>query len=366
MSDAVDILGLTCAQVQELATFQDLPAAGRARAVWARALRSGELAPEACGMAARSAQAWREAVRLELPRLVRSHSEDGPFGPTTKLIFATHDDYEMEAVRFPLGHTPTLCTSSQVGCRMGCTFCETGKLGLIRNLTAAEIIGQVVAAARHLGEAPRRIVFMGMGEACDNIDHVIQALHVLTDRGGLDFAHERLTICTSGHIPGLKRLMALGWKRLGLALSLNAADDRTRARIMPVTNKHSLAELQELLADYRPRANFTWSINYCLLPGINDSAEDAERIAAFCAPIPRVLLNLIPYNPGSDPLTRAPEEAEIHGFIDLLRANGLPVRRRITKGRTIMAACGQLGNVELREQARQRRRAERAAPTASN
>jgi 23S rRNA (adenine2503-C2)-methyltransferase len=232
---------------------------------------------------------------------------------------------------------------------MGCTFCETGRMGLIRHLSAAEIVSEVVTVRAKLGWPVRNLVFMGMGEALDNVDHVIQALHVLTDKRGLHYSHERITICTSGHAEGLARLAALGWKRLNLSISLNAANDEARSRVMPVNRKTPLAELQRILAAYPQRRNFTLGVNYCLMPGMNDARQDATDIAAFCKPLGRVLVNLIPYNPGNAPLTRAPEEDEIVRFIGWLREDGLPVRRRITKGRSIMAACGQLGNVELRK-----------------
>ena len=141
----------------------------------------------------------------------------------------------------------------------------------------------------------------------------------------------------------------MGWKRLNLSLSLNGATDDLRSQIMPVNRKTPLAELQRILAAYPQRRNFTLGVNYCLLPGINDRREDAAHVAAFCAPLGRVLLNLIPYNPGNAPLTRAPTDDEVVGFIGWLREEGLAVRRRITKGRTIMAACGQLGNADLRK-----------------
>jgi 23S rRNA (adenine2503-C2)-methyltransferase len=239
----------------------------------------------------------------------------------------------------------TLCLSSQVGCKMGCTFCETGRMGLLRNLSAAEIVSEVVTVGAVLGWRARNLVFMGMGEALDNAEQLIQALRVLADQRGLHFSQERITVCTAGHREGLLRLGALGWKRLNLSLSLNAADDAVRDRIMPVNRRTPLAELQRVLAAYPQRRNFTLGVNYCLMPGINDRPGDAQAVARFCASLGRVLINLIPYNPGSAPLTRAPSEEEVAAFIAALRAAGLAVRRRITKGRSIMAACGQLGNV---------------------
>ena len=171
---------------------------------------------------------------------------------------------------------------------------------------------------------------------------------VLCDRRGLHYSQERITVCTAGHREGLARLRALGWKRLNLSLSLNAASDAVRDRIMPINRRTPLAELQRLLIAYPQRRNFTLGVNYCLMPGINDAPADAVAVADFCRPLGRVLVNLIPYNPGHAPLTRAPHEEEVTAFIAALRAEGLAVRRRVTKGRSIMAACGQLGDAALR------------------
>src|SRR5690606_4789299 len=192
------------------------------------------------------------------------------------------------------------------------------------------------------------VVFMGMGEALDNADAVIHALEVMNDPAGLGMAQERFTVCTVGNVRGIERLAAHGFRRLNVSVSLNAANDALRSRIMPVNRRTPLAELGAALAAYRPRRNFALGVNYCLMPGLNDSREDAADVARFCAPLERVLVNVIGYNPGNDPLTRAPSDEEVDRFIGWLRDEGLPVRKRITKGRTVMAACGQLGNVELR------------------
>jgi 23S rRNA (adenine2503-C2)-methyltransferase len=165
-------------------------------------------------------------------------------------------------------------------------------------------------------------------------------------------SQERITVCTVGRVDGIRRLFAAGFKRLNLSVSLNAPTDELRQTLMPIARKTSLRELQQALLEYRPRRNFALGVNYCLLPGINDAREHAAGVARFCAPFPRVMVNVIPYNPGSVPLTRAPNEEEIDRFMDWLRTDGVPVRRRITKGRSVMAACGQLGNPGLRAQVR--------------
>ncbi len=355
-----DILGMTSDQLAQAADLVLPQGAGAAAAIYRMAHREGRFAPEAVvpPLAAASVEAWRAAFAAPLLRLVRVVEEATPLGPTAKAVLATHDGFEIECVRIPMRvhddgtEDHTLCLSSQVGCRMGCTFCETGRMGLIRHLSAGEIVGQVATVRAALGWPPRNLVFMGMGEALDNADQLIAALQALTDRRGLGFSQERLTVCTSGHAEGIARLQALGWKRLNLSLSLNGANDELRSRIMPVNRRTPLAELQRLLAAFPQRRNFCLGVNWCLLPGINDREQDAAEIAGFVRPLGRVLLNLIPYNPGSHPLTRAPDEAEIERFIGWLRAHGLAVRRRMTKGRTIMAACGQLGNLALRARRR--------------
>jgi 23S rRNA (adenine2503-C2)-methyltransferase len=149
-------------------------------------------------------------------------------------------------------------------------------------------------------------------------------------------------------VDGIRKLAAAGFKRLNLSVSLNAPDDALRSSLMPVNRTVSLAELHATLVADRPRDNFAFGVNYCLMPGINDAPEHAAGIARFCAPLGRVMVNLIPYNPGNAPLTRLPEEHEVERFVGYLREQGLPVRRRITKGRSVMAACGQLGNADLR------------------
>jgi 23S rRNA (adenine2503-C2)-methyltransferase len=386
-----DLLGLTADEMMRLAA--GLPGgpvmAGR---IYGRLFRSGCFEPDAFGLAEASVAAWRERFTASTLTVEKVLEEPGEFAATTKAVLVTHDGHRLECVRIPMRVEPatpppshdgdekdalltesalcretsnvdtpmtghlrrtsnvsyTLCLSSQIGCRMGCAFCETGGMGLVRNLDAAEIVAEVMTARHVLGWSCRNLVFMGMGEPLDNADHLIQALTVLTDQRGLHYSHERITVCTAGHADGLARLKALGWKRLNLSISLNATTDEQRNRLMPVNRNTDLATLGRILADYPQRRNFTLGVNYCLMPGFNDTRDDAVRIAGFCKPLGRVLVNLIPYNPGSAALTRAPDEDEVVRFVDWLRDAGVAVRRRITKGRSIMAGCGQLGNAHRR------------------
>ncbi|MCA8954009.1 MAG: radical SAM protein, partial [Planctomycetes bacterium] len=311
----------------------------------------GRFAPERHGLGPRASASWRELATLTLPVVAAVEREATATGILTKRALRLGDDRTIESVHLPMGRGRTsLCLSTQVGCARACTFCATGRLGLLRNLTAGEIVAQVTLACRE--QRPDTLVFMGMGEPLDNLEALLGALAVLTDRHGLAYAQDRLTVCTVGHVPGIAALRRFGSKRLGLALSLNAADDALRRELMPRT-RWPLAEIQRALRDYRQRKNLALGLHWCLLPGINDGAADARAIARFAAPLGRVLVHVIPYNPidpgppidggiATAPGFRAPDAAEIERFVARLRAEGLAVRRRITKGRSVAGACGQL------------------------
>lgn len=339
----MDLLELTSAQLRDAARahFGAEQGAGVANAVHRMAVRDGVFAPEQLGLGPRAAGRWREFASLELPQTLRTTACATGQGTLHKDLLRLADGQSIEMVHLPMGRGRTsLCVSTQVGCARGCTFCETGLLGLVRNLSAAEIVAQVTV--QHRRQRPDTIVFQGMGEPLDNLGGLLPALAVLTDPAGLAYAHDRLTVCTVGHVPGIAALRELGWKRLPLSLSLHAADDAQRRSIMPHSARYSLRELQRALLAYRQRANLALGVHWCLLPGINDSAADADRLAAFCEPLGRVLVHVIPYNPGSAPIAPAPDDAQIVRFVAALRDRGLAVRRRITKGRAVMAACGQL------------------------
>ncbi|MBX3377962.1 MAG: 23S rRNA (adenine(2503)-C(2))-methyltransferase RlmN [Phycisphaeraceae bacterium] len=248
--------------------------------------------------------------------------------------------------------TYTLCVSSQVGCAMGCTFCETAQMGLIRSLEPHEIVAQWFTAAHVLGIRPKNIVFMGMGEPLDNFDNVIQAIAVLTDHLGAHVAMNKITVSTVGRIDGMKKLAAQihqpGWHRLNLAVSVNAPNDRIRSQIMPINRAMPMAELREVLLDWPKYGGAKICIEYVLIPGVNDAPEHARELAEYVAPLP-ACVNLIPYNPRRDSPWPAPDEADVTRFMEWLAAAGAYVKRRRTKGRDMMGACGQLGNPEIRK-----------------
>jgi 23S rRNA (adenine2503-C2)-methyltransferase len=301
------------------------------------------------------------AARRAYKRTMRGVANDGAFHVTipaivgqlpaaelTKFVLRTADGYEIEAVAVPMRQhggalTTTLCVSSQVGCARDCAFCQTGQLGLVRNLTPAEIVGEVLAARDALDGPVRNIVFMGMGEPFDNFDNVIRAIRVLTDQCGLCMAYERITISTVGRVEGIRRLAAMNWRRLNLAVSLNAPNDAIRSAIMPHNRRESMAALRDAMVAYPLRRCAFIMIEYVLIPGVNDGREHAAELVEYLRPV-KCCVNVIPHNPREGSPWPAPSEEAVRRFIRWVGDAGQPVKRRSTKGRDQMAACGQLGN----------------------
>lgn len=268
-------------------------------------------------------------------------------GELIKFVQRAHDGLETESVIIPMGggnrSWKTVCVSSQVGCARGCVFCETAQLGLLRNLSVPEIVGQIVAARRFLGADVRNVVFMGMGEPMDNFDSVVQAVRVLNDTVGFSIARGRITISTVGRTDGIRRLAALGWRRINLAVSLNAPNDEIRSQIMPINRTDNMAALREAMLAFPGRRGAAIMVEYVLIPGVNDATEHARELAAYIRPV-RCSVNVIPYNPRKDSPWPAPTEDSVASFMQILQSEGIFCKRRVTKGRDLMAACGQLGN----------------------
>jgi 23S rRNA (adenine2503-C2)-methyltransferase len=340
----LDILGVQASRFRELAAERVPSGAGLADRLYAAVFRTGAFDARGEGASEANARAWEASFSVGLLKLADRAEDFSDAGTTVKLVFATEDGHRVESVAVPMRWGKlTLCVSSQVGCARLCAFCETGRGGLVRDLRAAEIVAQVLGASLALGVRFRNIVFMGMGEPLDNLAEVAQAMAVLRERRGFSYSMERITVCTSGDAAGIRALAALGLKRLNLSVSLNAGRDELRSALMPVNRSTPLDELAAALAAYPSRRNFVLVVNYCLLPGINDGAEDARAVACFTRAVGRSLVNLIPYNPGSVPLAPSPTEEEVDRFVGLLEAEEVPVRRRERKGASVMAGCGQLG-----------------------
>ncbi|PJD95766.1 MAG: 23S rRNA (adenine(2503)-C(2))-methyltransferase RlmN [Parachlamydia sp.] len=300
-------------------------------------------------LAFKNAQALRAAIldltEVSLLPLAKQTAD----GKTGKFLLKTHDDLEIEAVQIPMQSGGTLCISSQVGCRMGCAFCETGRMGLLRNLTVEEILAQVFVARHQLHFAFRNIVFMGMGEPLDNYDAVMQAVQILNDPKGFGFGRRRMTISTSGCVDGIEKLTQLKGQAPNLAVSINAPTDELRNLLMPVNRKYDLKTLHEAMSAYCTFTGRQILIAYVLLKDQNDQLEHAALLADFLKGL-NVKINLIPYNAQSRDRFQPPASEKLEAFTHYLRAQGYYTLLRMTKGEEIMAACGQLGNLKLRRQ----------------
>jgi 23S rRNA (adenine2503-C2)-methyltransferase len=287
-----------------------------------------------------------EHTDLRLPTVERDvRAADG----TTRAVYRSGADL-FESVHMPRAvRVPrvTMCLSSQVGCAMGCTFCATASMGLVRNLSAGEIVGQVLATMDRLGPAsPNQLslVFMGMGEPLHNVGEVIQAIQILCHPRGLGLSPRRITVSTSGVVKGIDEL-ARAPVRPRLAVSLNATADATRTAIMPVNRKWDLLELRAALDrwPFEPRERVT--VEYVMLAGINDSNADIERLVAWLGDLPH-MLNLIPFNPhDASPGLQASPRDRVDAFAAALHAAGCRVTVRVNRGREVSAACGQLATL---------------------
>jgi 23S rRNA (adenine2503-C2)-methyltransferase len=282
----------------------------------------------------------QEGVALAWPEIVES--EDSADG-STKHAFRLQDGALVEGVHMPYGDRTTLCLSSQVGCAMGCTFCATGRMGIKRNLTPGEITGQVVAMLnhhRHQAPTPVNLVFMGMGEPLHNLDNLMAAFALLTDPDGLAIPPRRITVSTSGLVPGMERLGTFH-PRPRLALSLNATTDAYRSGIMPVNRVWNLEALAQALKTFPLEHGERITLEYVLLGGVTDALEDARRLAAFAARFPSKV-NLIPFNPHEGAGFQPPPEARVGEFCAILSGRGVTVSVRRSRGQDVAGACGQL------------------------
>jgi len=260
---------------------------------------------------------------------------------TVKFLHILEDGAGIESVLIPDGEHFTLCISTQAGCSMSCLFCETGRAGSGRNLTTGEILAQVVYGYRYLGDrlALRNLVFMGMGEPMKNLDALLAALEMILSARALDFSPRRVTVSTCGWVPGIERLGRSGLD-VNLAVSLNAADDETRSRLMPVNLKYPIGRVLDAVRRFPLKKGRRVTFEYVLIDGVNDRSQDAIRLAKILAGIP-AKINLIPCNATSSSLKASPE-TRILAFRQILADKGYVTTMRTSRGEDIMAACGQL------------------------
>ena len=289
-------------------------------------------------------RALRERLALQfqvtLPEVEQVYrSGDG----AARYLLRLADGKQIESVYMPEVSRKTLCISTQVGCPVDCKFCLTGVMGFTRNLTAGEIVGQVFRLCEEnrwpAGEK-LNLVFMGMGEPMLNYENTLAAVRLLADPEGIGISTARMTLSTAGVVPGIER-MGKETVRPRLAVSLNAATDAVRDRIMPINRKWPIAELLRACRDFplRPREKLTFE--YVLLEGVNDSLDDARKLARLVKPL-LAKVNLIGLNPGPELDFRTPPDDQVLAFQQTLKRAGVPAYIRKPRGRDIFAACGQL------------------------
>jgi 23S rRNA (adenine2503-C2)-methyltransferase len=280
---------------------------------------------------------------LGLPKIAATHASRD--GMTHKFVLELEDGARVESVSMRTERRLTFCLSSQVGCALGCTFCATGLMGLKRNLQAHEIVAQVLHMGDfHRWQDPRfNLVFMGMGEPLANYDAVVAAIHILHDERGLNLGARRITVSTSGVIPGIRRLAGEGLA-VGLAVSLHATEDSLRDQLVPINKRWPIAELVEAARDFGERSGRRVTLEYTLLAGVNDGPGDASRLAALARSLPSKI-NLIAYNPVPGLSWKRPSREAVDAFVHRLYPVAPAVTVRHTMGGEIWAACGQLGGL---------------------
>ena len=285
-----------------------------------------------------------------LPVARRDVSEDG----TEKFLLALQDGRHVESVFIPRTPHQTFCVSTQVGCAMGCAFCLTATMGLVRNLTPGEIVGQVrvLAGALELRDSRFNVVFMGMGEPLHNYDATMAAVRILADDHGFAVHPRRITLSTVGLVPAIERLAGEDVMPR-LAVSLHAPTDEQRAALVPVNRKYPIAEIIEACRRFPLVRRGRITFEYVLLAGVNDSPDDAQRLAALVRDL-HVKVNLIPLNPAAGIPFERPSDERIDAFAGALAERGVTVMVRKSRGRDIRAACGQLAVEGTKRSAAQR------------
>ena len=282
----------------------------------------------------------KEEFVIDASELVTKQiSSDG----TVKFLFKFEDDSLVESVLMSFDYGYSACISTQVGCNMGCTFCASGLLKKVRNLTSGEILNQVVNIQRYLdqtGERLANIVVMGTGEPFDNYDNLMKALSIVNDAEGLEIGARHITISTCGLVPMIKRF-AQERTQYNLAVSLHASNNELRSRLMPVNRAYPLDELMDALREYSSINNRRLTFEYLLLDGINDKKTNADELRDLLHGM-NAYVNLIPYNEVKENDYKTSGEKKALAFYDMLKKRGIAVTIRQKKGDDIDAACGQL------------------------
>lgn len=313
-----------------------------ARAIWRALYREGVTNASALSDLPASLRARLAAeMTLAQPRLLAR--QEAPDGRTRKELLELADGARIEVVRMRYGRRVSGCISTQVGCACGCSFCATGQMGLVRDLTVGEIIAQVLHLRRELvaeGEELSNFVLMGMGEPLLNYEHTLAAVRHLTEPRGLGFAPRRITLSTAGIAPGIRRLAAEPLP-LRLAVSLHAATDALRSELMPINRRYPLAELRAALGEYATATGRRVLLEWVLIAGQNDTLEQAESLAGWIAGLD-AHVNLMRLNPTAGSVAQPAETEALERFAAVLDQHRIPHTVRQRRGLDIEAGCGQL------------------------
>ena len=347
-----NLLGLTKAEIKSLLNKINLPNF-RASQIWNWIYRSGtidfnemtNISKELRYLLSKNFNIWR-------PKISSTHqSQDG----TIKWLLKLDDGNEVETVWIPDEERGTLCISSQVGCTLTCKFCHTGTQRLVRNLSSSEIVGQVMLAMDQLKDWPSAsenrlltsIVLMGMGEPLFNYENVKKALEIIMDHSGISLSRRRITLSTSGIVPEIKKCGDdLG---VNLAISLHATNDNLRNELVPINKKYDIKQLLDAVRSYARISNsrrVTWE--YVMLKGVNDTAQDAKNLVKLIKGIPSKI-NLIPFNEWPCSPYECSEEDSINNFAKIIMKAGYASPIRTPRGRDVMAACGQLKSLSIKQ-----------------
>ena len=347
-----NLLGLTKAEIKLLLNKLNLPNF-RASQIWNWIYRSGtidfnemtNISKELRFLLSKNFNIWR-------PKISSTHqSQDG----TIKWLLKLDDGNEVETVWIPDEERGTLCISSQVGCTLTCKFCHTGTQRLVRNLSSSEIVGQVMLAMDQLKDWPSAsenrlltsIVLMGMGEPLFNYDNVKKAIEIIMDHSGISLSRRRITLSTSGIVPEIKKCGDdLG---VNLAISLHATNDNLRNELVPINKKYDIKQLLDAVRSYARISNsrrVTWE--YVMLKGVNDTAQDAKNLVKLIKGIPSKI-NLIPFNEWPCSPYECSEDDSINNFAKIIMKAGYASPIRTPRGRDVMAACGQLKSLSIKQ-----------------
>ena len=329
------LIGLTSNELSKLCeSMEESKFRGKQLAEWIYKKNCNDLS-EIKNLPAQLIKNIQAEYEIGQPKILdESKSADG----TTKILFGLQDNQQIESVLLPYTDRISACISTQVGCPVGCTFCATGSGGYVRNLTAGEIVGQVLALQKYSGKRITHVVFMGMGEPLLNFKNTVKAVNLLNDEIGISI--RKITISTVGIPDAIKKLanMDLG---LTLAVSLHSANDDLRSALIPTSN-HKVKEILWASREYAERTSRRVTFEYLMIEKINDSLEQAEELAALLVHPLLKHVNLIPYNEVEGKDFKRSSKADIKAFKYLLERKGITVTQRFEKGTKVNAACGQL------------------------